>query len=213
MSEHPNKPVSTLRRYLIAGLLVWVPLVITGVVVKLLVDFMDGSLLLLPPAWRPDALLGFSIPGLGLILTFAIVLVTGMVVANLLGRKLVDFWEGVLARIPIVRSIYSAVKQVVETMFIGGGDAFRKVLLVEYPRKGLWTIGFQTGVAIGEVQEKTAREVVTVFIPTTPNPTSGFIILVPREDAIELEMSVEDALKLVMSLGVVSPRPGPAKPS
>lgn len=213
MSEHSNKPVSTIRRYLIAGLLVWVPLVITGVVVKLLVDFMDGSLLLLPPAWRPDTLLGFSIPGLGLILTFAIVLVTGMVVANLLGRKLVDFWEGVLARIPIVRSIYSAVKQVVETMFVGGGDAFRKVLLVEYPRKGLWTIGFQTGAAIGEVQEKTAREVVTVFIPTTPNPTSGFIILVPREDAIELEMSVEDALKFVMSLGVVSPRPGPTKPS
>lgn len=205
MSES-HHPVSALRRYLVAGLLVWVPLVITVMVVRLLVDLMDRSLLLLPTASRPEALLGFNIPGLGLILTVVVVLATGMIVTNLLGRKLVDIWEGLLARIPLVRSIYSAVKQVTETVFSTGGESFRKVLLIEYPRKGIWSICFQTGVATGEVQEKTSKEVITVFVPTTPNPTSGFIIMVPRDEVIELEMNVEDALKLVMSLGVVSPR-------
>ena len=206
MSEHSHHPVSSLRRYLIAGLLVWVPLVITVFVIKVLVDLMDRSLLLLPPASRPEALIGFNIPGLGLILTAVVVLATGMVVTNLLGRKLVDYWEGLLLRIPIVRSVYSASKQVTETLFSPSGEAFRRVLLVEYPRKGIWSIGFQTNVATGEIQEKTEKEVITLFVPTTPNPTSGFIILVPREDVIELDMNVEDALKLVMSLGVVSPR-------
>ncbi|MFW5452995.1 DUF502 domain-containing protein [Thioalkalivibrio sulfidiphilus] len=204
----------TLRKYLITGLVVWVPLVITFFVVKFLVDLMDNSLLLLPPAWRPEALFGFKIPGLGVVLAAVILLVTGLVTANLLGRKLVDLWESVLQRIPLVRSIYSAVKQVMETLLGAGGDSFRKVLMIEYPRKGIWTLGFQTGVGVGEVQSRTSKEVVTVFVPTTPNPTSGFIILVPRDEVVELDMSVEDGLKFVMSLGVVSPRwPYPNKPS
>lgn len=194
-----------LRRYLIAGLLVWVPLVITIAVVKALVDFMDRSLVLLPHAWRPESWLGYAIPGLGLLLTLSIVLITGLLAANMFGRRLVALWEALLARIPLVRHIYGAVKQVAETLFSSNGEAFRKVLLIEYPRKGIWTLAFQTGVASGEIQRRTASEVITVFVPTTPNPTSGFIMMIPREDAMELDMPVEDALKLVMSLGVVAP--------
>jgi uncharacterized membrane protein len=215
MSLPDQRPkLSALRRYLITGLVVWVPLVVTFFVLKFLVDLMDNSLLLLPPAWRPEALLGFKIPGLGVVLATVILLLTGLVTANLVGRKLVHVWEGILHRIPLVRSIYSAVKQVMETLLGAGGDAFRKVLLIEYPRKGIWTLGFQTGVGVGEVQHRTSKEVVTVFVPTTPNPTSGFIIMVPRGEVVELDMSVEDGLKFVMSLGVVAPRwPAAARPA
>ncbi|MGD8497657.1 MAG: DUF502 domain-containing protein [Chromatiales bacterium] len=199
-----------LRRYLIAGLLVWVPLVITVLVIKVLVDLMDRTLLLLPPAWRPEAVFGFNIPGLGIVLTVVIVLVTGIVVANLAGRKLVGVWEALLARIPLVRSVYSASKQVLETVFGAGGQSFRKVLMIEYPRRGLYTLAFQTGVGVGEVQDKTEQELITVFVPTTPNPTSGFVILVPRDAVLELDMSVEDGLKMIMSLGVVTPSTRPA---
>ncbi|APZ43399.1 DUF502 domain-containing protein [Acidihalobacter ferrooxydans] len=195
-----------LRRYLIAGLLVWVPLVITVVVIRALVDFMDRSLLLLPSGWRPEAWLGYAIPGLGLLLTVTIVLVTGLFAANMFGRRVVAVWESLLSRIPLVRHIYGAVKQVAETVFSSSGDAFRKVLLIEYPRKGIWTLAFQTGNGSAEVQRRTAEEVITVFVPTTPNPTSGFIMMVPRNAVQELEMSVEDALKLIVSLGVVAPR-------
>ncbi|MBD3618345.1 MAG: DUF502 domain-containing protein [Chromatiales bacterium] len=166
---------------------------------------MDRTLLLLPPDWRPEALLGFPVPGLGIVLSILVVLITGMVVANLLGRKLVEGWESLLNRIPLVRSIYSAVKQILETIFVAGGKSFRKVLMVEYPRRGLWTLAFQTGSGTEEVHDKAGHRLVTVFVPTTPNPTSGFIILVPEEDIIELDMSVEDGLKLIMSLGVVAP--------
>ncbi|OOG25605.1 hypothetical protein B1C78_06475 [Thioalkalivibrio denitrificans] len=207
MSLAEQRPrLATLRKYLITGLVVWVPLVITFFVLKFLVDLMDNSLLLLPPAWRPQALLGFNIPGLGVVLAAVIVLLTGLITANLVGRKLVDIWESILHRIPLVRSIYSAVKQVMETLLGAGGDAFRRVLLIEYPRKGIWTVAFQTGVGVGEVQHRTSREVLTVFVPTTPNPTSGFVIMVPRDEVVELDMSVEDGLKFVMSLGVVSPK-------
>jgi len=201
-----------LRRYLIAGLLVWVPLVVTLVIIRFLVDLLDFTLLLLPPPWRPEALLGFNIPGFGVVVAVVIVLLTGLLAANFAGRKVLDIGESVVQRIPLVRSIYSAVKQVLQTLLHNGGQSFRRVLLVEYPRKGLWTIGFQTGVGVGEVQQRTERALVTVFIPTTPNPTSGFIILVPTEEAIALDMSVEDGLKFVMSLGVVEPRPTSATP-
>ncbi|MDX5332895.1 MAG: DUF502 domain-containing protein [Gammaproteobacteria bacterium] len=194
-----------MKRYLIAGLLVWVPLGITFLVIRALVGVMDRTLLLLPPDWRPEALLGFPVPGLGIVLSILVVLVTGMVVANLLGRKLVEGWESLLNRIPLVRSIYSAVKQILETIFVAGGKSFRKVLMVEYPRRGLWTLAFQTGSGTEEVHDKAGHRLMTVFVPTTPNPTSGFIILVPEEDIIELDMSVEDGLKLIMSLGVVAP--------
>ncbi|WP_018232065.1 DUF502 domain-containing protein [Thioalkalivibrio thiocyanodenitrificans] len=209
LSEQRPRLVA-LRRYLITGLVVWVPLVITFFVLKFLVDLMDNSLLLLPPAWRPEALFGFKIPGLGVLLAAVILLLTGLVTANLVGRKLVELWEGIVQHIPLVRTIYSAVKQVMETLLGNGGDSFRKVLMIEYPRKGLWTLAFQTGVGVGEMQHRTHREVLTVFVPTTPNPTSGFIILVPRDDVVELDMTVEDGLKLVMSLGVVTPKWPPA---
>lgn len=194
-----------LRRYLIAGLLLWLPLGVTVLVIRLLVGTMDQTLLLLPERLRPDALFGFHIPGLGLVLAVSVVLLTGMLVANLFGRRLLTLWERLLSRIPLVRSIYMAVKQLAETMFSGGGQSFRKVLLIEYPRRGLWTLAFQTGTGAGEAQQKTGREVVNVYVPTTPNPTSGFFLMVPREDVVELDMSVDDGLKMIISMGVVVP--------
>lgn len=200
------------RRYLIAGLLVWVPLIVTGLIIKFLVDLLDFTILLLPPSWRPEAILGFSVPGTGVLVAIVIVFLTGIVAANIAGRKLFDLGEAIVDRIPLVRSIYSAVKQVMQSLFNNGGQSFRRVLMVQYPREGLWTLGFQTGVGVGEVQQRTDQDVITVFIPTTPNPTSGFVIMVPRGDAIELDMSVEDGLKFVMSLGVVAPEwPAPVK--
>lgn len=194
-----------LRRYLVAGLLVWLPLGATFFVVRLLVRWMDNSLLLVPQAYRPENLLGFAIPGLGVVLTLVILLFTGLVAANLFGRKLVSLWERVLARIPLVRSVYSAVKQLVETMLSDGGQSFRKVLLVEFPRRGLWTLAFQTGTDQGEAQKKTGRDVINVYIPTTPNPTGGYFVMVPREDVQELDMSVDDGLKMLLSMGAVVP--------
>ncbi|WP_018881799.1 MULTISPECIES: DUF502 domain-containing protein [unclassified Thioalkalivibrio] len=199
----------SLRRYLIAGLLVWLPLIVTGFIIKLLVDLLDFTILLLPPGWRPEALLGFSIPGVGIVVAIVVVFVTGVIVANIVGRKLVALGESIVHRIPLVNSIYGAVKKVTETVLADGGQAFRKVMLIEYPRRGLWSVGFMTGVGTGEVQERTEHEVITVFVPTTPNPTSGFVLMVPREEAIELDMTVEDGLKFVMSMGVVTPLKGP----
>lgn len=197
--------MSTLRRYLIAGLLVWLPLGVTVLVIKLLVDVMDQTLLLLPIAYQPETLLGFRIPGLGVVLSIAVVFITGVVVANLFGRRVVAAWESLLARIPLVRSIYAGAKQVAETVFSPTGKSFRKVLLIEYPRRGLWTIGFQSGPSCIEAKIRSGEDLITVFIPTTPNPTSGFIILVPAKDALELDMSIDEAFKLIVSLGVVVP--------
>jgi len=197
--------MSYFRKYLIAGLLIWLPLGITLLVVKLLVDIIDRTVLLLPPSWRPDALFGFHIPGVGLLLSLLIILLTGITVANLLGHRMVTVWEGLLARIPLVRTIYSAVKQVVEAVLSANSKSFRKVVLVEYPRRGMWCLALQTAERLGEVQAKTGAEVVAVFLPTTPNPTSGFVILVPRDDVVELDMSVDDGLKLIISMGAVVP--------
>jgi len=193
-----------MKRYLIAGLLVWVPLGVTVMVINFLVGVMDKTLLWLPEHYRPDNLLGFHVPGLGVVLSVIIVMTTGIVVANLFGRKLVQVWEMMLARIPLVRTIYASVKQILETVF-SSGQAFRKVLLVEYPRKGLWTLAFQSGKTRGEAQAKTGVEVVNVFIPTTPNPTSGFFIMVPSSDVIELDMDVDEGLKMIISAGVMVP--------
>lgn len=197
--------MSALRRYIMAGLLVWLPLGVTILVIKMLVDLMDSTLLLLPARYQPEQLLGMHIPGLGVIVAVLVVLSTGIVVANLFGRKLVEGWESLLARIPLVRSVYSAVKQIAETMFSSSGQSFRKVLLVEYPRKGLWTLAFQTGTDIGEAQQKTEKEVVNIYVPTTPNPTSGFFIMVPKEDVVELDMSVDEGLRMIISMGSVVP--------
>lgn len=201
------------RRYLVAGLLIWVPLGVTFLVFRALVRFMDRSLVLLPDAYQPVNLVGFDIPGLGVILTLVLLLMTGLLVTNFFGRKLIDGWESLLARIPLIRSLYSGAKQVAETMLAEGGQSFNKVLLIPYPRQGVWSLAFQTSTDVGEVQAKTSREVICAFVPTTPNPTSGFIVMVPREDVIELEMSVDAALRMIISLGVVVPQwQGPAAP-
>lgn len=199
--------MSPVRRYLVAGLLVWVPVGVTILIIKFLVDLMDQTLLLLPASAQPANLLGFRIPGLGIVLTVVVLLVTGMVVANLFGRQLMRIGERVLARIPVVRSIYSSVKQLTETLFSNSGQSFRKVVLVPYPHPGSWTMGFLTGVGSGEVRERLGRDVLNVFVPTTPNPTSGFFLIVPREDVVELDMSVDDGLKMLLSVGVVQPNP------
>lgn len=194
-----------IRRYLVAGLLVWLPLVATLFVLQLLVRWMDQSLLLLPENYRPDNLLGFHIPGLGVVLSLVILLLTGLIAANLFGRKLVGLWERLLSRIPLVRSVYSAVKQLVETMFSDNGNSFRKVVLVEFPRRGMWTLAFLTNDEHGLVQEATGRDVISVYIPTTPNPTGGYFVLVPREDVREIDLSVDEGLKLLLSMGAVNP--------
>jgi uncharacterized membrane protein len=198
--------MAALRRYLMAGLLVWVPLGVTLLIVAFLVDLMDQTLRLLPASIQPENILGFRIPGLGAVLTAVIVFVTGMIVTNLFGMQLFNIGERILQRIPLVRSIYASVKQVTESMF-SSGKSFRKVVLVEYPRKGMWSLAFQTGTGAEEVRDKTGRDVTNVFIPTTPNPTSGFFLMVPREDVIELDMSVDDGLKMLLSVGVVVPEP------
>lgn len=197
--------MSSLRRYLIAGLLIWVPLGVTLLVLIWLVDVMDRTLLLLPLQYQPETLLGMRIPGLGIVLTVVVLLVTGVVAANLFGRQLVAGWEALLSRIPLVRSIYMGVKQLMEMLFSPSGQSFRKVLLIEYPRAGLWTLAFQTGITVGEAQYKTGRDVVNVYVPTTPNPTSGFFIMVPKRDVVELDMSVDDGLKMLISMGAIVP--------
>lgn len=201
------------RRYLSAGLLVWVPLGVTIFIIRFLVEAMDGFLSLLPPALRPDTLLHVHVPGLGLIVMFIVVLLTGMAVANLFGRKLVALGEALLARIPLVRGIYSGVKQLMETLFSGKGESFRKVVLLQYPRAGVWTVAFLTGEGRGEAQRLAGKDTVNVYVPTTPNPTSGFFLIVPRKDVIELDMSVDDGLKMILSVGVIVPdAPKPAAP-
>jgi len=193
------------RRYLVAGLLVWLPLGITIFLFRIMIGLMDKSLVLVPQKYQPEELLGFAIPGLGVILTILLLLVTGVLAANIVGRSVVGGWESLMERIPIVRSIYSAAKNFAEIVFSDSGNAFKKVLLVEYPRKGIYTLTFQTATEMGEVQGRTGEEVICCFVPTTPNPTSGFIIVVPKKDVIELDMEVDEAAKLIMSLGVVVP--------
>ncbi|HQT42887.1 MAG TPA: DUF502 domain-containing protein [Halothiobacillus sp.] len=210
MSE-VGKKVSTLRKWLVAGVLVWAPLAITFWVINAVVGFMDQTILLLPRAYRPETLLGFNIPGLGAVMAVIIVLVTGALVANFLGRKLISMGESVLSRIPLVRSVYSAVKQVIETFVSQDSRSFRNVVLVEYPRKDCWSLAFLAGDPVVEVQEKTAQKLITVFVPTAPNPTSGFVIMVPEYELIELDMSVEEGFRMVISLGVVTPKSVPIK--
>jgi uncharacterized membrane protein len=194
-----------MRKYIIAGLLVWIPLGITFLVVRAIVGFLDKILLWLPAEYQPETLLGIHIPGLGVVLAIILVLATGMIVANLLGRRIVAAWESLLARIPIVRSLYAGVKQIMEAVLATDAKSFRKVLLIEYPRKGVWSLAFMTSDSLGEVQAKTTSDVISVFIPTTPNPTSGFVLMVPNKDVIHLEMSVEEGLKMIISMGVVVP--------
>lgn len=194
-----------MKKYFITGLLIWVPLAITAWVLSLIVRSMDQSLLLLPQAIHPEHLLGMYIPGLGALLTLMIVFLTGLVTTNIVGQKLVRFWEGVLARIPVVKSIYYSVKQVSDTLFSGSGVAFRKVLLVRYPHPEAWSVAFQTGHPARDVADMLPDEHVGVFIPTTPSPVNGFFFFVKRKDVIELDMNVDEALKYIVSMGVVAP--------
>ena len=195
-----------MRKYFITGLLILVPLAITVWVLNLIIGTMDQSLLLLPVSWRPEALVGFRIPGLGTILTLLIIFLTGLATRNFIGRQVVSLWEGLLTRIPVVKSIYSSVKQVSDTLFSSSGNAFRKAVLVQYPRQGSWTIAFLTGIPGGEVKNHLQGvDYVSLYVPTTPNPTSGFFLMVPRADTIELDMSVDEALKYIVSMGVVAP--------
>jgi uncharacterized membrane protein len=195
----------SVRRYLVAGVLVWLPVLAVVWVIRFLVQLMDQTLLLLPQAYRPEALLGFPLPGLGALLAFLIVFVTGLLVTNLIGRQLVGYWEELLQRIPLVRSIYSSVKGLAESVF-SQDSTFRKVVLVPYPRVGVWSMGFLTTENLGEISAKTGVPSACVFIPTTPNPTSGFIVIVPRTEVIELAMTVDAAMKMIVTLGVVAPQ-------
>jgi uncharacterized membrane protein len=194
-----------LKKYFITGLLIWVPLGITLWVLDLLVSTMDQTLRLLPEQFQTESWLGFHVPGMGVVMTFIVVLVTGLVAANFLGQRLLRFWENVLGRIPVVKSIYYGVKQVSDTLFTSGGHAFRKALLVQYPREGSWTIAFLTGQPGGDVVNHLHGEYWSIYVPTTPNPTSGFFLMMPKADVIVLDMSVDEALKYIISMGVVSP--------
>ncbi len=201
-----------LRRYFMAGLLVWLPIGATILIFTLLLDLMDRLLFLLPPPFRPEALLGFRIPGLGAILALIVLVVTGMLAANLLGRRLVKLYESLLERIPVVRTVYGAVKKFAEIVLSDSTASFNKVLLIEYPREGLYSLAFQTSENPGEIRAVTGEPIVAVFLPTTPNPTSGFMLFVPSRSVIELDMPVEAALKMIISLGVVVPEWHPLHP-
>ncbi|VVC75289.1 hypothetical protein AQUSIP_05770 [Aquicella siphonis] len=204
--------IAAIRKYFISGLLVWLPVIITLVVIKFLVDLLSKSLLLLPPAFQPDVLLGFHVPGIGVVLTLLVIFFTGLFAANFIGQRLVEMSERIMTRIPLVRSVYTGVKQVTETLFKPGGQSFRKVLLVEYPCPGVLSIAFQTGEVDEVIQGKpTGERLVIYFIPTTPNPTSGFLMMAPRSRVKELDISVDQALKFVISLGVVQPGSLPVK--
>jgi uncharacterized membrane protein len=201
------------RRYLMSGLLIWLPIIATVVVVRFILDLMDRTFLLLPRHLRPEVVFGLHIPGLGAVAAVAVVLLTGILVTNFVGRTLVDFGEDVLQRIPFVRAIYGGVKSFSETLLSNSGNSFKKVLLVQYPRVGLWSIGFQTASDLPEISARTGAEQVCVFVPTTPNPTSGFIFMVPRSEVIELDMTVDAAMKMIVTLGVVTPQAAPVSAS
>jgi len=194
-----------IKRYFITGLLIWLPLAITAWVLMVIAGIADNSLRLLPKAFHPQNLVGFDIPGAGILVALIIILGTGLFATNFIGERLVRWWEILLAKIPVVNSIYNSVKQVSDTLFSSSGNAFRKALLIEYPRKGSWTIAFLTGKPGGDVGNHLADDYVSVYVPTTPNPTSGFFLMLPRNDVIELEMNVDEALKYIISMGVVAP--------
>ena len=196
-----------MKKYLITGLLIWIPLVITIWVLKVIFDWLDQSLLLLPRQARTESWLGVHIPGLGAILTVLVVFLTGVFATNFFGAQLVALWHRLLNRIPVVNSIYSSVKQISDTLFSSSGQAFRKAVLVQWPREGLWTIAFLTGTPSSDMAKHLPPDCLSIYVPTTPNPTGGYFVVIPRKDVIELEMSVDDALKYIISMGVVPPAP------
>jgi len=204
--DRPRSRARSIRNYLIGGLLVWIPIMVTVWVVRFLARILDQSLLLLPPPWRPEALFGTYVPGLGVILSLLLLLLTGVVVKNLFGGRMVAGIESLVRRIPVVGPVYSGAKSFSETVLTDKGSSFKQVVMVEFPRKGVFSIGFITSEDLEEVQAKTAQDVTCVFVPTTPNPTTGFIILVPRNEVVRLDMTVDDAFKMLLTLGVVVPK-------
>ncbi len=198
--------MSALRKWLLAGLLVVVPVAITIGVLQWVIGTLDGTLLILPEAWQPDRLIGVHIPGFGVLLTLAILLSVGAVVSNFMGKKLVLWGDTLVSRIPVVRSIYSSVKQVSDTLFSPSGNAFRTAVLIQWPRPDVWTVGFVTGAPGGDVANYLVGDYVSVYVPTTPNPTGGYFVMLRKSDCVELKMSVDEALKYVISMGVVAPR-------
>ena len=197
--------MSAVRKWLLAGLLVVVPVAITIGVLQWIIGTLDRTLAILPEAWQPDRLIGVHIPGFGVLLTLAILLAIGAVVSNFMGKRLVIWGDMLVSRIPVVRSIYSSVKQVSDTLFSPGGNAFRKAVLVQWPRPDVWTIGFVTGTPGGDVSNYLVGDYLSVYVPTTPNPTGGYFVMLRKSDCVELKMSVDDALKYVISMGVVVP--------
>lgn len=200
---------SLFRRYLLTGLLIWIPLGVTLLVVQFFADYLGELVELLPDAWQPKVVIGVDIPGMealiGIVLVVSVLLLTGFIASNFLGRQLLQLGEEILEHIPLVRSIYSGAKQISETMFSNKGKSFRKVVLIRYPQKETWSLAFQTSDTLGELNSKVPGNMISVFVPTTPNPTSGFLLMVPTEDVIELEMTVDEALKMIISLGVIVP--------
>jgi uncharacterized membrane protein len=203
--------MAALRKWLLAGLLVIVPVAITAGVLRWIIDTLDQTLLILPEAWQPDRLIGLHIPGFGVLLTLAILLIVGGITSNFIGKKLVHLGDRVVSRIPVVRGIYSSVKQVSDTLFSESGNAFRTAVLVQWPRPDVWTIAFVTGTPGGDVTTYLrGEEYLSVYVPTTPNPTGGYFVMLRKSDCIELKMSVDEALKYVVSMGVVVPATAPA---
>ena len=191
-----------MKRYFITGLLIWIPFAITIWVLSLIVGTLDSILLWLPADFQP----AYRIPGLGFVLCILVIFLTGVIAQNIIGQRVLDFGEYLLRKIPIVNSIYNSVKQVSDTLFSSSGQAFRKALLIQYPREGLWTIAFLTGKPGGDVVNYLPGDYLSVYVPTTPNPTSGFFIMVPAQDVYELDMTVDEALKYIISMGVVAPK-------
>ena len=208
----PSGKKRSLRRYLVAGILVWLPILATIWVVTFFIGLMDRTLLLLPPAYRPQAIVGFALPGVGALFAFAVVLATGLMVTNLIGRQLVMFWEELLNRIPIVRTVYSGVKSFTESVF-SQSNSFRKVVMIEYPRAGIWSLGFMTAESVPEITDRTGEPHACVYLSNALNATAGFLVIVPRREIVELDMSVDAAMKMIITCGVVvPPAPRAAKP-
>lgn len=203
--------MAKIRKWLFSGLLVLVPLIITLWVLEWVVSTLDLTLRILPEAWHPDRLLGLHIPGFGVLFALVVVLLIGALASNIIGNQLVDWWHALLHRIPVVRSIYSGVKQVSDTLFSEKGNAFRQAVLVQWPREGMWTIGFVTGTPGGDLANHLTGDYLSVFVPTTPNPTGGYFVMLKKSDCIVLAMSVDEALTYVISMGVIVPG-GPKNP-
>lgn len=194
-----------MKKYLITGLLIWLPLAVTLWIIDFVISTMDRTVLLLPEAWRPEVAFGVRLPGFGLVVSVLIIFVTGLLTANFLGQRLLRWWEALVARIPIVNSIYSSVKQVSDTMLSQKGNAFRKVVLVEFPQRGQWTMGFVVGNPGLRLEPHLGADKVTVYVPTAPNPTSGYVIMVDPRELRDVDVSVDEAFKFHVSLGVVTP--------